>query len=122
MSADALTAQDGVQQMMAQALSSLPWPVSQPPGNLEAETYLTFSEVRGSLYRASNRTARIHHLVQVHAWTKSGEDRHRTALFEALELLQAAGAVVVSWGPDEYERDTGISHIACTVAWNQIPK
>ena len=64
---------------------------------------------------------RVRHLVQLHAWTHSQDDAHRAAFFAAVALLKAAGVRIYSWGPDEYERDTGISHIACTCSWWQAP-
>ena len=48
-----------------------------------------------------------------------GCGKGRVAFFMALELLNAAGVRVFSWGPDEYEQDTGIHHIACTCEWWQ---
>lgn len=119
---DDLLEQDAVQQFITRALSGLPWPASQPPGDLSAPTYLTFSEVRGSLYMAGNRVKRVRHMVQLHAWTQLDGDEHRTAFFEAIRRLRAAGARVYSWGPDEREKDTGISHIACTLTWTQRPE
>ena len=113
--------QDIVQQHFMAALSRLPWPVSQPPGPAEAETYLTYNEVGGYGHEASDETQRIRHLVQLHAFTRSEDDDHRTAFFAALLELRKAGVRVYSWGPDQYETDTGIRHIACTCVWWQRP-
>lgn len=106
-----------VQEFFYEALRDLPWPVSQPPGDAEAETYITFNEVSGSLYTASNAPTRVRHLVQLHAWTRSPDDDHRVAFCAAIEQLRKVGVRVFSWGPDEYEKDTGIHHIACTCEW-----
>lgn len=116
-----LMAQDVVQQFFASALAGLPWPVSQPPGDAEAETYITFQEISGSAYQASNAATRLRHLVQLHAFTHSPNDDHRAAFFAAIQRLKAAGVRVYSWGPDDYEKDTGIHHIACTCSWWQTP-
>lgn len=116
-----LEAQDKVQQFFTAALSGLPWPVSQPPGDADAETYITFQEIGGSLYQASGTPTRVRHMVQLHAFTHSADDAHRTAFFAALDRLKAAGVRVYSWGLDDYEKDTGIHHIACTCVWWQRP-
>lgn len=120
MSTDVM-AEDIVQQFFALALKGLPYPYSQPPGEAEAETYVTFQVAGGSGYLASNAINRIRHLVQLHAYTHSDYDEHRAAFFAALAKLRRAGVRVYSWGPDDYEKDTGIHHIACTCVWWQTP-
>ena len=40
---------------------------------------------------------------------------------QSLAMLKKAGVRVYSWGPDEYEKDTGLHHIACTLTWWQPP-
>lgn len=116
-----LLQEDKVQQFFQSVLADLPWPVSQPPGDADAETYITFQEVGGSTYQASNAATRIRHLVQLHAFTHSANDEHRAAFFAALAKLRASGVRVYSWGIDDYEKDTGIHHIACTCTWWQRP-
>lgn len=113
---------DAVQQFFTSALAALSYPVSQPPGESEAETYVVFQEVSGSAWMASNEAARVRHLVQLHAFSRADDDEHRKAFFAALALLKAAGVRVFSWGPDDYETDTGIHHIACTCTWWQAPE
>lgn len=110
---------DLVQQHFMAALQDLPVPVSQPPGDAKAETWVTFNEISADARTAGNAVTRVRHLVQLHAWTHSEDDEHRTAFFMAIELLKAAGVRVFSWGPDDYEQDTGIHHIACTCEWWQ---
>lgn len=113
--------EDIVQQFFTRALEGLPYPYGQPPGDADAETYVTFQEVSGSGYTASNEAQRVRHLVQLHAFTHSANDDHRAAFFAALALLKKAGVRVYSWGPDEEEKDTGMHHIACTLTWWQAP-
>lgn len=116
---DDLMTNDIVQQHFMAALRDLPVPVSQPPGDAAAMTWVTFNEVGADGRTASNTVQRMRHLVQLHAWTHSQDDEHRVAFFMAIELLKAAGVRVFSWGADEYEQDTGIHHIACTCEWWQ---
>ena len=113
---------DAVQQFFTRALEALPYPVSQPPGEADAETYVVFHEAAGSAWTASNDAARVRHLVQLHAFSHADDDEHRKAFFAALALLKAAGVRVYSWGLDDYENDTGIHHIACTCTWWQAPE
>ena len=110
---------DVVQQHFYAALQDLPVPVSQPPGDAGAETWVTFNEVSADGRSASNEVRRVRHLVQLLAWTHAQDDEHRTAFFMAIELLKDAGVRVFGWGPDDYEQDTGIHHIACTCEWWQ---
>lgn len=117
-----LMGEDRVQQFFTAVLSDLPWPVSQPPGDSSAETYIVFQEVSGSALLAGNTATRIRHLVQLHAFSHSQNDDHRAAFFAALARLKAAGVRVYSWGIDDYEQDTGIHHIACTCTWWQAPE
>ena len=114
-----LMTDDRVQQFFYGILKDLPVPVSQPPGDAQAETWVTFNEIAGDGMTASNATRRVRHLVQLHAWTRSEDDDHRVAFFMAIELLKEAGVRVFGWGPDDYEQDTGIHHIACTCEWWQ---
>ena len=114
-------ADDIVQQFFTKALEGLPYPYGQPPGDADAETYVTFHEAGCTGYTASNEPQRARHLVQLHAWTHSETDDHRAAFFAALAMLKKAGVRVYSWGPDEYEKDTGLHHIACTLTWWQPP-
>ena len=120
MSAD-LMDKDIVQEFFTLALRGLPYPYSQPPGEAEAETYVTFNTAGGSGYLASNTVNRVRHLVQLHAFTQSDYDEHRAAFFAALAKLRRAGVRVYSWGPDDYEKDTGKHHISCTCIWWQTP-
>ena len=115
---------DVVQQHFTAALRDLEVngvhiPVCQVPGGAGEQTWVSFNEASGLGYTASNEAQRIRHLVQLHAWTHSQDDEHRAAFFAAVALLKAAGVRVYAWGPDEYEKDTGISHIACTCSWWQ---
>ena len=110
---------DVVQQFFYGALKDMPVPVSQPPGDSEAETWITFNEVSADSRTASNGVQRVRHLVQLHGWSHSQDDDHRVAFFMAIELLKAAGVRVFGYGMDEYEQDTGIHHIACTCEWWQ---
>lgn len=103
-------------------LSGLPWPVSRNPAGGENETYLTFNEVSGSLVEASsNEPQRRRHLVQLHAFSHRNDDTHRRAFFQGVDLLRKNGVRIFSWGPDQYETDTGIHHIAATCEWLTTP-
>ena len=116
-----LLEEDAVQQFFTRALRGLPYPYSQPPGDASAETYVTFNEVGCSVYSASNEPTRARHMVQLHAYTHSDNDDHRAAFFAAMAKLRKAGVRVYSYGADEYEKDTGMHHIACTMTWWQQP-
>lgn len=114
---------DTLEAFFSKTLSSLPYPVSQPPGGAENETYLVFNEASGfPAEHASNAPTRVKHLVQLHAFSHREDGEHRRAFFRAMALLEQSGARVQSWGPDDYEKDTGIYHIAATFAvwmkWN----
>lgn len=115
--------EDKLEAFLMAALHSLPYPVSQPPGGAENETYVTFNEASGApAEHASNTPTRVKHLVQLHAFSHREDGAHRRAFFAAMLLLEKAGARVQSWGPDDYEKDTGIHHMAATFAvwmtWN----
>ena len=111
---------DGSGQIEDLDFAAVAVPVSQPPGDAQAETWITFNEIAADSKTAGNAATRMRHLVQLHAWTHSDDDEHRTAFFMAIELLKAAGVRVFSWGADDYEQDTGIHHIACTCEWWQL--
>ena len=117
-----LMTEDRVQQFFYGVLKDLPVPVSQPPGNAEAQTWVTFNEIAADSLTASGETQRVRHLVQLHGWSHSQDDDHRTAFFMAIELLKAAGVRVFGYGMDDYEQDTGIHHIAATCVWWQTPE
>ena len=110
---------DRIETHIQAALAPLGYPVSQTPGDASAETWLTWNTVRGAGLTASDVPTRVRHTFQLHAWTHGSASEHRAAFFEAIEALKAAKVRVFSWGPDEYEKDTGISHIACTCTWVQ---
>ena len=110
---------DRVQAFFMDALRDIGYPVSQPPGDASAQTWVTFNPVRSAAYMAGDSITRFRQLVQLHAWTRAETDEHRTAFFAALDALKAAGVRVYAWGPDDYEQDTGIHHIAATVTWWQ---
>lgn len=109
-----------VEQVFMAALSPLPCPVSKPPTGGGHETYVTFNEVLGSFEAfASNEPGRLNHMMQVHAYSKRDDGTHRDRFFEAITLLRMAGVRVRSYGPDDYEIDTGYYHIAATCEWNE---
>ena len=119
-----LMAEDAVQQVFMAALRQLEVngqriPVCQVPGGAGERTWVSFNEAAGFGSTASNEVQRIRHLVQLHAFSHGEDDEHRVAFFAAIQLLKAAGVRIFAWGPDEYEKDTGISHIACTCSWWQ---
>ena len=71
---------DVVQQFFYGALKDMPVPVSQPPGDSEAETWITFNEVSADSRTASNGVQRVRHLVQLHGWSHSQDDDPRGLL------------------------------------------
>lgn len=111
--------QDVIETFIQGALEPLGYPVSQTPGDASAQTWLTWNTVRGDGITASDAATRVRHTFQVHAWTHGFASEHRQAFFAAIDALKAAGVRVFSWGMDEREKDTGISHIAATCYWNQ---
>lgn len=110
---------DIVEKVFFEALRGTGWPVSQPPGLADNDTWLTFNTAGADGQTASNGVTRLRHTVQLHAYSHKEDGEHRTAFFEALAALRAAGVRVFSWGPDEYEDSTGVHHIACTCVWYQ---
>lgn len=113
--------EDDLEAFLMSVLSSVPYPVSQPPAAAGYETYVTFNEASGApAEHASNTPMRVKHLVQLHVFSHREDGTHRRAFFAAMALLEKAGARLQSWGPDDYEKDTGIHHIAATFAvWRQ---
>lgn len=104
-------------------LKPLPCVVSKPPGEKTEDTYVTYHEVLGNHEAfAGNRALRSYHMVQVHAFSRLDDGTHRTIFDQAIALLNAAGIRVRSWGPDTYETDTKIFHIAATCEWRQSTK
>lgn len=118
---DMMTDEDRVAAFFHDALAGIPWPCSRPPGLAENETYVTYAPVSATAHMGSNQAQRLRHLVQLHAYSRGQNDEHRAAFFSALSALKAQGVRVYSWGPDEYEADTGLHHIACTCTWWQAP-
>ncbi|MBR4711520.1 MAG: hypothetical protein IKP10_05760 [Clostridia bacterium] len=113
--------EDVVQQFITRALRDLPYPVSQPPGDAAAETWVTWLEAGCTALTAGNEPQRARHLIQLHAWTKAEDDDHRAAFFAAVAALKKAGVRVYSRGADVYENDTKLHHIYCTLTWWQPP-
>lgn len=111
--------QDVIETFIQSTLLPLKLPVSQTPGDASAATWITWNTVSGRGLTASDTMTRVRHTFQLHAWTHGDASEHRTAFFAAIDLLRAAGVRVFSWGADEREKDTGISHIACTCTYNQ---
>lgn len=110
-----------IEELMDSVLASVTYPCSQPPGYADEDTYLTWNETYcGSLTKASNAGTRIRHLVQIHGWSHLADSSHRAALKEAVQAVMDAGHRVIHWGPDDYEEDTGIHHIACTCEIVQV--
>ena len=110
---------DRIETFIQATLSPLGVPVSQTPGDASAETWITWNTVSGRELTASDVGTRVRHTFQVHAWTHGVGSEHREVFFRAIDALKAAGVRVFSWGMDEREKDTGISHIAATCIWNQ---
>lgn len=107
-----------VEQVFQAALSALPCPVSKPPAGGKHKTYATFNEVLGQYTaHASNAPRRLYHMVQFHVFSKLDDGTHRTLFFQGLTLLKAAGVRVRSYGPNDYETETGYHHIAATCEW-----
>ena len=111
--------QDIVETWIQRILAPLGWPVSQTPGDASQPTWITWNLVQGREYMAGNDATRLTHMFQLHAYTHGENSEHREAFFAAVTALKAAGAKVYSWGADEYEKDTGVCHIACTCTWRQ---
>lgn len=113
--------EDNLEAFLMATLSSMAYPVSQLPAAAGYETYVTFNEVNGTPAKyASNTPMRVKHLVQLHVFSHREDGTHRRAFFAAMALLEKAGARLQSWGPDDYEKDTGIHHIAATfVVWQR---
>lgn len=104
-------------------LDPLGYPVSKEPAGGQNETYIAFNEAAGTFTgHASNQPHRLHHMVQVHIFSKLDDGTHETLLQQAIGLLRAAGVRVYSYGPNQYEKDTGYHHIAATCAWTEKTK
>lgn len=99
------------------ALSTLPYPVSQPPAGGNHDIYITFMEVDGELTGyASGDAHSVRHSVQVHIFTRE-HDRVRDVQTQVHTLLRAAGIKVQRWILVENEKETGYRHIAVTCEW-----
>lgn len=107
-------------EVMQSALGALGCPVSKEPAGGAHETYAAFNEVRGTFTgHASNAPHRLHHMVQLHIYSKRDDGTHAVLFREAIRLLREAGVRVYSYGPDDYETDTGYHHIAATCEWTE---
>lgn len=97
------------------ALSSTPYPVTQPPIRGGEETYLSFFEVLGRPdAHASNKPRRITHTMQVDIWSRTQIGPEFPAVARA---LRDADIIVASWGPADYEADTRWHHLPITCYW-----
>ncbi len=100
------------------ALTPLPCPVYKPPADGAQETYVLIKEALGKFSgHASNAPTRMKHLYQVHVYSKLADGTYRTIMDAAIALLRAARIHVESYGPDDYETETGYHHIAVTCEW-----
>lgn len=111
--------QDRIETFIQQTLAPLGVPVSQPPGDAQATTWITWNLLSGRELTASDTGTRVRHMFQLRALTRGYASEHREVFFRAIDALKAAGVRVYAWGPDEREPETGISHIVCTCTWNQ---
>lgn len=100
------------------ALSATPYPVTQRPVKGDAPVYLTFWEIMGHpTAHASNRAQRITHTVQVDIFARQAVAPELDVVRKA---LTAAGIRVGSWGPADYESDTGWHHMPITCYYAEI--
>lgn len=102
------------------ALDPLGCPVSKEPAGGQHETYAAFNEVLGTFTGyASNQPHRLHHMVQIHVYSKRDDGTHETLFHKAIRLLRVAGVRVYSYGPNLYDNNTGYHHIAATCEWTE---
>lgn len=107
-----------MEELYQSTLSALGVPVSQPPAGGQYETYIVFNETYGEYdAHASNRARRLYHQVQLHVYSKRDDGTHRDLFFRAVDLLRDAGIRIRSYGPDDYEQETGLHHIAATTEY-----
>ena len=79
------------------------------------ETYITFNQVYGSYVRyRSNQPGRVRYQVQVHVFQPPGRRYPPRPHAPGHQALATAGIAIISWGPDEFEDETGYNHIAIT--------
>lgn len=99
-------------QVFTDALASTPYPMTQIPVKGDAPVYLAIFEVVGNFSSyASNEPQRITHTMQVDIYGRKAIGPELPIVREA---LKAAGIRVGSWGPADYERDTGWHHLPIT--------
>lgn len=101
-----------VYEVFQAALSSTPYPVTQPPVKGDAPVYLAFFEVLGQPDAfASNQPRRIRHTMQVDIYSRR---QIGPEFLTVAKALRAAGVTVASWGPADYEIDTRLHHLPIT--------
>lgn len=104
-----------VNDVINQALSTLPYERSRPPAKAKAQTFVSWFEVTDSTgFQAGNRALRTVYLMQVDIYSKiplkDQPDRVKDA-------LRAAGLKINSCGPEDHEEDTGYYHLPIRCWW-----
>ena len=104
-----------VNEVITQALSTLPYERSRPPAKAKAQTYVSWFEVTDSTgFQASNRALRTVYLMQVDIYSKKPLTDQPDCVKAA---LRAAGLKIDSAGPEDYEEDTGYHHLPIRCWW-----
>ena len=104
-----------VNSVINRALSPLPCPASQRPAKPQ-ETYVSWFEVLAQpALSASNAPRRTEHMVQVDVYSKQPPAE---LVRLVVELLRGAQVRVSSYGPLDFESDTGYHHMPITCWWN----
>lgn len=101
-----------VQARIQAALEATGYPVTQKPVQGSGPVYLCYSLLLSRPEDHSSNGARtLMHMLQVDIFTRqtSGPE-----LGDVLRALRAHGIRCGSWGPDDYEQDTGWHHMPIT--------
>lgn len=104
-------------QALTRALAACPYPGTQIPVEGKGPIYVSFTEVSGrpTMY-ASNKPRTVEHMMQVDIWSRMPISPEVMVVVKA---LWAGGIMVVDWGPQMYEDDTGWHHMPITCRYNE---
>ena len=106
-----------VNDVINQALDSLPYEKSRPPAKAKAQTYVSWFQVsRTTGYQASNRALRTVYLMQVDIYSKKPLTDQPDRVLQA---LKAAGLKIDHCAQEDYEHDTGYHHLPIRCWWAQ---
>lgn len=106
-----------VNEVIKQALDSLPYEKCRPPAKAKAKTYVSWFQVeRSTGYQAGNRPLRTVYLMQIDIYSKIPLTDQTDRVIQA---LKAAGLKIDHCAAEDYEEDTGYHHLPIRCWWAQ---